>query len=99
MSTDDLSQEQHILRMIKKTLIDVIKDTTTAPELKHPLSDNTIIEIKHALDLITTREQELNQKSGDKQKSRPYYIDEPQDSVQVSMPTRPKQPRRKEPKT
>jgi hypothetical protein len=88
MKKNELSQEQRILHMVRKTLIGVIKDTTTAPELKHPLSYNTIIEIKQTLDLITTRERELMNTPDDGPQSRPYYVDEPQESVRVSLPKR-----------
>ena len=45
-TTETLSKEQRILRMVKKTLTDVAKDTYTPPEMRHPLSEQTINNIR-----------------------------------------------------
>lgn len=85
MSTENEteSKEQRILRMVKKVLTDIAKDTYTPPELRHPLSENTINGIRECLGLITARESELNGKSDNK----PRFIDEPQDTVVVQLDT------------
>jgi hypothetical protein len=85
MSQSELSQEERILRMVKKVLTDVVKDTTTPPGLKHPLSDNSIKGIRDCLALITARENELQIEAGRESKSRPYFIDEPQKNVVVNL--------------
>lgn len=84
-NNDSLSKEQRILRMVKKTLTDVAKDTYTPPEMRHPLSEQTINSIRECLDLITSREAELA--SGDNQvsSSKPRFIDEPSDTVVVKL--------------
>lgn len=82
------SDEENILRAVKQVLTLVIKDTATAPGLKHPLSDDTIIYMRQCLALISTREQELDSLSGRERKLRPHYTDEPvrqAESVSVSF--------------
>lgn len=83
MSTESESKEQRILRLVKKVLTDVAKDTYTPAELRHPLSGNTINGIRECLGLISAREMELNGESSHK----PRFIDEPQDSVVVQLDT------------
>ena len=77
--------EHRILKAVKSVLISVIKDTTTQPGLKHPLSDQTKEDIRQCLDLITAREKELNEEAGIENNDRPYFTDEPRDKVVVSL--------------
>lgn len=81
----DLSKEELILKAMKLTLVDIIKDTTVPPGMKHPLSEKTIDEIRDCLVLISHREQELAEAAGRPQKSRPYFVDEPKREVAVSL--------------
>ncbi len=86
MSHEDLSKEEQILRAVYSVLIDVVKDTTTDPRLKHPLSERTRLGIRDCLDLITAREAELAEAAGRPSKRmRPHYADEPRRSVSVSL--------------
>ena len=71
------SQEERILRMIKRVLTDIAKDTSTPPVMKHPLSENTIQGIRECLALVAGRERELNESAGRKNSARPEFIDEP----------------------
>lgn len=74
--SDDSQKEREILVVMRKVLANIIKDTT--PEfktMKHPLSGNTIEDIKLCLGLIVARERELAEAVGMAQ-SRPYYKDE-----------------------
>lgn len=77
--------EERILRAVRTTLVDVIKDTTTAPGLRHPLSESTREEIRHCLDLITARQVELAEAAGMPFEERPVYGDTPRRSVAVSL--------------
>lgn len=77
--------EERILRAVRTTLVDVIKDTTTAPGLRHPLSESTREEIRHCLELITARQVELAEAAGTPLKERPVYGDTPRRSVSVSL--------------
>ena len=77
--------EHRILKAVKSVLVSVIKDTTTKPGLKHPLSEQTKEDIRQCLDLITSREKELNEEAGVENNAKPRFIDEPQDKVVVSF--------------
>ena len=74
--------ELRVIRAMKQTLMNVIKDTTSQPGQKHPLSDGTIEDIRQCLGLIAAREGEL---TGDSGKRRPKFVDEPEESVVVSL--------------
>ena len=81
--------EMRILRAMKITLVNIIKDTTVQPGMRHPLSDNTIEDIRQCLSLIATRENELVEAAGESQSMRPHFTDEAVDKVVVSL-TKPK---------
>jgi hypothetical protein len=81
---DEPSTEARILRAMRLTLTNVIKDTTTQPGLKHPLSDGTIEDIRQCLKLISARERELAEAVGTPPQ-RPHYIDEPKTSTVVPI--------------
>lgn len=81
MSEQTPSPELRILQMVKKVLTDVAKDTYTPPEMRHPLSENTIHSIRDCLSLISARERELQGESNHK----PRFIDEPSDNVVVQL--------------
>lgn len=80
-----LSKEERILRVMKRVLTDVARDTYTKPGFRHPLSDETIDGIRHCLALISARETELNEAAGRPMDARPRFVDEPQDSVVVQL--------------
>jgi len=77
----ELTQEQQILIAMRKILAAVIKDVTPPPGMKHPLSEQTITDIRQCLGLISAREKELAAAQG-RVSERPYYADEHQ-SAQV----------------
>lgn len=79
------SVEFRVLQAMKRVLTDVIKDTTTPPGMKHPLSDTTIENIRQCLKLITAREGELAAAAGKPRNLRPYYVDEPPTSTVVPL--------------
>lgn len=81
----EFSKEELILKSMKLTLIDVIKDTTVPPGMKHPLSEKTIEEIRDCLVLISHREKELAELAGRPSKARPYFVDEPRREVAVPL--------------
>lgn len=85
MSEPELSKEEQILKMVKRVLTDVAKDTHVKPGLKHPLTDNTILGIRDCLALITAREQELQKEAGRESMMRPRFVDEPQKTVVVPL--------------
>lgn len=96
-SSDELTQEQRILRVCKRVLTDVAKDTVTPAELKHPLSENTIQGIRDCLQLIAARETEILAAQGNESTARPRFIDEPQKNVVVNItPSKKSQPKKED---
>jgi len=79
-----LSKEQQILIVMRKVLAGIIKDTTPPPGMRHPLSDQTIQEVRQCLGLISARERELADKQG-KAAERPYYADQPTSATVVPI--------------
>jgi hypothetical protein len=82
MSTEELSKEQRILRLMRKTLGNVVKDVTPAGGRTNPLSGNTIQDIKDCFALIAERERELAEALNFDQ-ARPYYVDGEQPNAKV----------------
>ena len=85
MTHPRLSTEERILRLMKRVLTDVARDTHTAPGMKHPLSQHTIEGIRDCLALISARESELADAAGRKQSDRPHFTDEPKKAHTVSI--------------
>lgn len=85
MTEADTSQEERILKMVKKVLTDVAKDTHAKPGFRHPLSQNTIRGMQECLSLITARETELAEAAGRPLTARPRFVDEPRDAVVVKL--------------
>lgn len=85
MTAEEKSKEEQVLDMVYRVLVDIIKDTTTDPRLRHPLSGQTRENIRDCLDLITARRTELAKERGAHREMRPHYSDEPQDSMMVQM--------------
>jgi hypothetical protein len=74
MDKEELSKEQRILRMMRKTLGNVVKDVTPFGGRTNPLSDSTIQDIKDCFGLISERERELAE-ALDFDQAKPYYTD------------------------
>lgn len=85
MAETELTQEERIMRMMKRVLTNVAKDTHAKPGFRHPLSDETIDGIRECLSLIAAREQELAQENGREMNMRPRFIDEPRSEVVVPI--------------
>lgn len=85
MSTDNHSTEERILRMVKRVLTEIARDTSTQPGMKHPLSENTIQGMRDCLALISARERELAESAGRPSRARPEFIDEPKKSHVVTL--------------
>lgn len=86
MSDKSISKEEQILRVMKQVLTSVARDTATEPGLKHPLSENTINDIRQCLLLISVREKELVEEAGRSMNQRPRFIDEPVAQKDVVVP-------------
>jgi hypothetical protein len=88
MADQELTKEERILRVMKRVLTDVAKDTYTRPGYRHPLSDATVQGIRDCLSLISARERELAEAAGRPMNLRPRFVDEPQSSVVVPFDTK-----------
>ncbi len=68
--------ENRLLKAMKTTLLSVIKDTTTKPELKHPLSKETKMMITDCLDIIASQQHKKIKDSEFYKPMKPIYSDE-----------------------
>ena len=91
MSTEELSKEQRILRVMRKTLGNVVKDVTPLGGRPNPLSAGTIQDIKDCFGLISERERELAQALGFDQ-AKPHYADGDMPSEKVISMVKPTKP-------
>lgn len=82
MIDENLTQEQRVLRTMRKVLAGVIKDTTAREGMPNPLSQNTIDDIKACFALISVREAELYQGH---LKSVPVYADQPRSATVIPI--------------
>lgn len=83
--SEELSKEQRVLRMMRKVLAGIIKDTTPQPGMKHPLSQHTLEDIRDCLALIAAREAEVAEGLGLSRDERPYYVDEKPQATVVKL--------------
>lgn len=78
MGIEGLSKEQRILRVLRKVLGNIVKDTAPRPGRPNPLQESTIEDIRNLFGLIAERERELADEAGMTAKERPHFSDEPQ---------------------
>lgn len=90
MNTAELSKEQQILRVMRKTLGNVVRDVTPLGGRPNPLTGDTIQGIKDCFALISEREQELAEKLGFEE-AKPYYKDGTPPNAQVLSFVKPAQ--------
>ncbi|MEW8685017.1 MAG: segregation and condensation protein A [Candidatus Thiodiazotropha sp.] len=75
---DEAAKEREIMMVMRKLLTTIVREVTPEHKsLKHPLSDQTIQDIRACLGLITAREKELADVAGRTVQERPYFVDEP----------------------
>jgi hypothetical protein len=74
MDTEVLGKEQRILRQVRKTLSNIVKDVTPLGGHSNPLTNSTIQEIMDCFDLISEREKVLAGKLGFDE-AKPHYAD------------------------
>jgi hypothetical protein len=82
MNTEELSKEQRILRAMRKTLGNVVRDVTPLGGRTNPLTNDTIQDIKDCFSLISEREKELAESLNFDQ-AKPYYQDGEQPNAQI----------------
>lgn len=90
MGIEGLSKEQRILRVLRKTLGNIVKDTAPRPGRPNPLQESTIEDIRNLFGLIAERERELADEAGMTAKERPHFSDEPQTAqvLKLHKPTK-----------
>ncbi len=81
----ELSREQQILRMIRKTLGAIARETAPQAGEEHPLTEQTFQDMRNCFGLITEWEKELSDAAGVKSTMRPGFSDEPQSAQVVSI--------------
>ncbi len=82
MNSEELNKEQHILRQLRKTLGNVVRDVTPLGGRVNPLSNSTIQDIKDCFSLISERERALAE-ALDFDQAKPYYADGETPNVNV----------------
>ena len=85
-----LQDEQRIMRMMRKTLTSIVRDTAPRDGNPSPLSEASVLNIKDCLLVISNREAELAQLSGRTLEERPHYVDETPKSQAVNISSIPK---------
>ncbi len=85
MNFDDLSKEQQILLVMRKTLTSIARETAPQPGVIHPLSEQTVNDMRLCLGLISARERELADAQGAEHQMRPHFVDEPTTSQVISL--------------
>lgn len=83
MNEGQLTKEQRILRAMRKVLGRVVREITPPPGMRHPLSEQTIEDIRECFGLIAARERELDAELGRSSVAKPYYVDEASASANV----------------
>lgn len=73
---EKIEKEVKVLAAMRKTLVEVVKDTMTKPGLAHPLNQNTREMITDCLNLITARQVEIEKKTGQFNNMKPKFADE-----------------------
>ncbi|MCA1925570.1 MAG: hypothetical protein LDL16_04730 [Thiobacillus sp.] len=87
-----LVDEQHLMRMMRKTLTSIVRDTAPRNGYPSPLSEATIMNIKDCLMVISSRETELAQLTGRSLDEKPHFADEPPSSHVVKISSIKKKP-------
>lgn len=80
--------EQRTLTTMRKLLARIVRELTPKPGMRHPLSEQTIADIRMAFEVISSRERELLREQGTETEERPRYADEPKTTHTVPTPGR-----------
>ncbi len=91
MDIEGLSKEQRILRVLRKVLGNIVKETAPRPGVPRPLSDATVADIRDLFGLIAEREAELAEEAGLARNEKPHFADEPRNIHALKL-HRPKKP-------
>lgn len=89
-SENNLSEEQRIMRMMRKTLTSIVRDIAPRYGESNPLSEGTILNIKDCLMVISSREAEIASALGLSRNERPHFTDETPTAHVVKISSIPK---------
>jgi len=81
----ETSKEHQILVTLRKVLSSVVREITPEPGMRHPLSEQTMLDVRQAFTLIAAREKEITEGAGMPSLHRPRFVDEPQNSNVVKL--------------
>lgn len=82
---DELKKEHQILVTMRKVLSGVVREVTPEPGMRHPLSQQTMEDVRQCFMLIAAREREITELMGKPSQHRPHYIDEPKQDKVVKL--------------
>lgn len=85
-----LQDEQRIMRMMRKTLTSIVRDTAPRDGNPSPLTEATVLGIKDCLMVISSREVELAKLTGRTLEERPHFTDETPSAHVVKLGSIPK---------
>ena len=71
-----MEKEIKMLSVMRKTLIEIVKDTMTKPGMRHPLEENTRHMITDCLNLVSQRQVEIEKEQGSFADMKPKFSDE-----------------------
>ena len=83
----ETSKELQVLVTMRKVLSSVIRDITPEPGMKHPLSGQTMEDVRLCFGLITAREKEINELAGMPSQHRPQFTDDKSNANVVQFHT------------
>lgn len=92
MDEKALHDEQRLMRMMRKTLTSIVRDTAPRDGNPSPLTEASIMGIKDCLVVIAHRETELAKLTGRTLDERPHFADETPTSHAVKVSSIPKKP-------
>lgn len=85
MDEKALHDEQRLMRMMRKTLTSIVRDTAPRDGNPSPLTEATVLGIKDCLVVIANRETELAKLTGRTLDERPRFADETPNSHAVRI--------------
>ncbi|OJZ17903.1 MAG: hypothetical protein BGP21_06180 [Thiobacillus sp. 65-29] len=92
MDDKALHDEQRLMRMMRKTLTSIVRDTAPRDGNPSPLTEATVMNIKDCLMVIASRETELARLTGRTLDERPHFSDETPTSHAIKVGSISKKP-------
>ncbi|MCW9014156.1 MAG: segregation and condensation protein A [Gammaproteobacteria bacterium] len=81
----ETSKELQILVTLRKVLSSVVREITPEPGMRHPLSQQTMEDVRQSFSLIAAREKEIADAAGKPSLHRPRFTDETPTSNVVNL--------------